>query len=45
MRDKNEKRSRISQIVKIQVQVQWVKSERTVESALKSVLEIITHSR
>jgi hypothetical protein len=32
-----EQRSLISQIVKIQVHAQWVKSDRTIESALKSV--------
>jgi hypothetical protein len=42
---KSEKRSLISQIVKIQVHVQWVKSDRTIESALKSVLEIIICSK
>jgi valyl-tRNA synthetase len=34
------KKSIISQIRKIQVHVQWVNSDRTIESALKSVLEI-----
>jgi hypothetical protein len=41
---KSEKRSLIIQIVKIQVCVQLVKSDRTIESALKSVLETITFS-
>jgi hypothetical protein len=36
------KRSPISQIMKIQVHVLWVKTDRTVESVSKSVLEIIT---
>jgi hypothetical protein len=40
----NGKRSLICQIVKIQVHLLWVKSDRSVESVLKSVLEIITRS-